>query len=141
MEYLSVFVYASKIMHLVLLDRYLTLFGRPIYMGQKKTRSIRSGLFVIFAEVEGFEPPVPCGTSVFKTGAFDHSATPPLNNAAKIHSRFQIQSKYSLNLFLFNSPLLNDNSYYVKRYVILINVYYYRPDSQISIENKLLYSF
>ena len=58
----------------------------------KKTRSIRSGLFVIFAEVEGFEPPVPCGTSVFKTGAFDHSATPPLNNAAKVHTSFQIQS-------------------------------------------------
>jgi len=29
---------------------------------------------------------------------------------------------------------LNDNSYYVKCYVILINVGYYRPDSQISIE-------
>ena len=74
--------------------------------------------FCHFAEVEGFEPPVPCGTSVFKTGAFDHSATPPLNNAAKVHFRFQIQSKYSLNLFLFNSPLLNDNSYYVKYHVI-----------------------
>ena len=140
MEYLSVFVCASKIMHPVLLDRNLTLFGLPI-IWHKKTRSIRSGLFVIFAEVEGFEPPVPCGTSVFKTGAFDHSATPPLNNAAKVHSRFQIQSKYSLNLFLFNSPLLNDNSYYVKWYVILIKVCYYRPDSQISIEKKLLYSF
>ncbi len=70
--------------------------------------------FFVFAEVEGFEPPVPCGTSVFKTGAFDHSATPPLNNAAKVHTRFQIQSKYWRNLFLFNLPLLNDNSYYVK---------------------------
>ena len=30
-----------------------------------------------FAEREGFEPPVPCGTPVFKTGAFDHSATRP----------------------------------------------------------------
>jgi hypothetical protein len=29
------------------------------------------------AEGEGFEPPVPCGTPVFKTGAFNHSATPP----------------------------------------------------------------
>ena len=29
------------------------------------------------AEREGFEPPVPCGTPVFKTGAFDHSATSP----------------------------------------------------------------
>ncbi len=30
-----------------------------------------------YAEKEGFEPPVPCGTPVFKTGAFDHSAISP----------------------------------------------------------------
>ncbi len=29
------------------------------------------------AEGVGFEPTVPCGTPVFKTGAFDRSATPP----------------------------------------------------------------
>ena len=29
------------------------------------------------AEEVGFEPTVPCGTTVFKTAAFDHSATPP----------------------------------------------------------------
>lgn len=29
------------------------------------------------AEKEGFEPPVPLSTPVFKTGAFDHSATSP----------------------------------------------------------------
>ena len=29
------------------------------------------------AEEEGFEPPVPFGTTVFKTAAFVHSATPP----------------------------------------------------------------
>ena len=38
------------------------------------------GLFVITktlkAEEEGFEPPVPHGTTVFKTAAIDHSATP-----------------------------------------------------------------
>ena len=32
---------------------------------------------ICFAEKEGFEPPVPCGTTVFKTAAFDHSAIPP----------------------------------------------------------------
>ena len=31
------------------------------------------------ADGEGFEPPVPCGTPVFKTGAFDHSATRPVS--------------------------------------------------------------
>src|SRR3972149_5377470 len=29
------------------------------------------------AEGEGFEPPIPCGIPVFKTGAFNRSATPP----------------------------------------------------------------
>ena len=31
----------------------------------------------LFAEREGFEPPVPLSTPVFKTGAFDHSAISP----------------------------------------------------------------
>jgi hypothetical protein len=30
------------------------------------------------AEKEGFEPPVPCSTTVFKTAAFDRSAISPL---------------------------------------------------------------
>ena len=29
------------------------------------------------AEEVGFEPTVPCGTTVFKTAAFNHSAIPP----------------------------------------------------------------
>ena len=29
------------------------------------------------AESKGFEPRVPCGTTVFKTAAIDHSATSP----------------------------------------------------------------
>ena len=33
--------------------------------------------FRFLAEREGFEPPVPLSTSVFKTGAIDHSATSP----------------------------------------------------------------
>ena len=31
----------------------------------------------ILAEEVGFEPTVPCGTTVFKTAAFNHSAIPP----------------------------------------------------------------
>ena len=30
------------------------------------------------AEGEGFEPPEACASTVFKTAAFDHSATPPV---------------------------------------------------------------
>ena len=36
------------------------------------------------AEEEGFEPPVPRGTTVFKTAAFDHSATPLVGSDALI---------------------------------------------------------
>ncbi len=30
-----------------------------------------------YSEEEGFEPPLPCGKSVFETDAFGHSATLP----------------------------------------------------------------
>ncbi len=36
-----------------------------------------SGGVAAMAEEEGFEPPVPFGTAVFKTAALNHSATPP----------------------------------------------------------------
>ena len=32
---------------------------------------------LLFAEREGFEPPVPLGTPVFKTGVIDHSTISP----------------------------------------------------------------
>ena len=32
------------------------------------------------AEGEGFEPPIPCRIPVFKTGAFNRSATPPASS-------------------------------------------------------------
>ena len=43
----------------------------------KKPRYFRIRVLSNYAEEEGFEPPVPCGTTVFKTAAFDHSAIPP----------------------------------------------------------------
>ena len=36
------------------------------------------------AEREGFEPPVPFGTTVFKTAAFDHSAISPVVRVEKL---------------------------------------------------------
>ena len=39
---------------------------------------LRAAGYIEMAEGEGFEPPVPLnGTTVFKTVAFGHSATPP----------------------------------------------------------------
>ena len=40
-------------------------------------------LFIYLAEREGFEPPVPFSTSVFKTDAIDHSAIFPQKRVQK----------------------------------------------------------
>lgn len=52
-------------------------------MGQNKKIAISIQLIAIFfpdlvAEREGFEPPVPHSTTVFKTAAIDHSAISPV---------------------------------------------------------------
>ena len=59
-----------------------------------------------YAEREGFEPPVPRGTTVFKTAAFDHSAIPPgaklvkkCKRQTKILSFFDRVKKKSVNMF------------------------------------------
>ena len=41
------------------------------------TKLLSEALLLILAEREGFEPPEPLSSSVFKTGAIDHSATFP----------------------------------------------------------------
>ena len=38
------------------------------------------------AEGEGFEPPEPFGSTVFKTAAIDHSATPPQGHVSALVS-------------------------------------------------------
>ena len=38
---------------------------------------IKMGHLFVLAENVGFEPTVPCGTTVFKTAAIDHSANSP----------------------------------------------------------------
>ena len=38
---------------------------------------VYKGLFLFSAEREGFKPPVPFSTAVFKTAAIDHSAISP----------------------------------------------------------------
>ena len=51
-----------------------------VKINEKALKHNVQGLFgnfsFLYAEEEGFEPPVPRGTTVFKTAAFDHSATP-----------------------------------------------------------------
>ena len=47
---------------------------KPLHFPNKLNERLELGGI---SEEEGFEPPVPCGTSVFKTDAFGHSATLP----------------------------------------------------------------
>ena len=48
----------------------------PDAEAKKPMRSIIASVFE--AEAEGFEPPERCRSTVFKTAAIDHSATPPI---------------------------------------------------------------
>ena len=62
------------------------------------------------AEEVGFEPTVPCGTTVFKTAAFDHSATPPISSSVcrRHDSREENPAKPTsgkLPVFLYQSAL------------------------------------
>ena len=43
---------------------------------EKGANRLRFAPFI--AEREGFEPPVPCGTTDFETATFDHSAISPM---------------------------------------------------------------
>ena len=47
---------------------------------------------MFIAEREGFEPPVPCSTTVFKTAAIDHSATSPKERAFLFESDAKVVS-------------------------------------------------
>ena len=55
---------------------FSTRFVSKLPIGYK-TKQENFLVLLFLAEREGFEPPVPLSTSVFKTGAIDHSATSP----------------------------------------------------------------
>ena len=50
---------------------------------QKRKEGAIAGSFFFFAEREGFEPPEPLSSTVFKTAAIDHSAISPSNRVQK----------------------------------------------------------
>ena len=58
--------------------RVLGYFCR-LRIKNKKRSSKRTSFFFEVAEREGFEPPVPLGTVVFKTTVIDHSTISPLH--------------------------------------------------------------
>ena len=57
-------------------SRDLSLATHPLRVCHAASRRF-ANLLRNLAVGEGFEPPEPCGSAVFKTAAIDHSATPP----------------------------------------------------------------
>jgi hypothetical protein len=56
------------------------------------------------AETEGFEPPVPHSTTVFKTAAFDRSATSPVRKYKYFYYTSTLFNlNFSLSDFFFNN--------------------------------------
>ena len=69
---------------------------------QKRCRiSSTSPCFASFAEREGFEPPEPLSSSVFKTGAIDHSAIFPGTKVRPFFSFAKFLSKSSIFSAIF----------------------------------------
>ena len=59
--------------------RSIELYGECENIKHKKSLDVTIKTFLLSsAENERFELSVPCGTLVFKTSAFDHSANSPL---------------------------------------------------------------
>ena len=76
----------------------------------------------LFAEREGFEPPDPFESTVFKTAAFDHSATSPIRRI-RIHESFKCAIFYISN----------------KKWVTCTSIrYYYAGSEKLNWEDMLI---
>ena len=61
---------------------FINLYGKSRKNRHKK-REIPNRISLYLAEREGFEPPVPLSTTVFKTVVIDHSTISPCLNGLK----------------------------------------------------------
>ena len=52
------------------------------------------------AESEGFEPPEPFGSTVFKTAAFDHSANSPHVKRSYLYIRLYLQASNKTLMYI-----------------------------------------
>ena len=67
---------------------------------QKEKSGRKSLIFSILAEAEGFEPPEPFSSTVFKTAAIDHSANSPKVWGANVRRILRKTNNLHLNLIL-----------------------------------------
>ena len=59
----------------------------------KLKKALQISVTPFSAESEGFEPPDPLRSTVFKTAAFDHSANSPICFPSKGNAKVRIKSK------------------------------------------------
>ena len=59
-------------------------------------------IYNLLAEREGFEPPVPRSTTVFKTAAIDHSAISPNTFVMRLFSKAMQRYNFIFNLQAFS---------------------------------------
>ncbi len=67
------------------------------FLGERP--SIRKSLKINMAEGVGFEPTDPCGSPVFKTGALNRSAIPPIKSQSQSLRFVQNQPLSSLTVY------------------------------------------
>ena len=70
---------------------YISCFQASLSMRYKKNEPYRTRSSFWFAEREGFEPPEPLSSTVFKTAAIDHSAISPLLCRANLVRRMRLE--------------------------------------------------
>ena len=69
----------------------------------KLKKALQISVTPFSAESEGFEPPDPLRSTVFKTAAFDHSANSPICFPQKGNAKVRIKSKPANYFFIFSS--------------------------------------
>ena len=79
-----------------------------------------SVLLCSLAEREGFEPPEPRSSTVFKTAAIDHSATSPKDKSIAYFCNHQIFLQKILKIFILHITTTCASAYYKKHSVSVI---------------------
>ena len=94
------------------------------------------------AESKGFEPLVPCGTTVFKTAAFDHSANSPQDTTKYSKSYIFTKTQYHANVYKINhgAYIMNNSNTSVREQARTIETNKVLKNTYILLSMTLLFS-
>ena len=94
------------------------------------------------AESEGFEPPEPFGSTVFKTAAFDHSANSPQDTTKYSKSYIFTKTQYHVNVYRINNGayIMNNSNTSVREQARTIETNKVLKNTYILLSMTLLFS-